>query len=756
MSETDARGNVTTYEVSDTTSRNEVVTDRLGNKTAYEYDASGRVTRVANTGVDDTAYGTVEYAYDMFDNLTAITRGDGMQYALGYNAFHNLESIGVQGAEDPLVQYAYKNGNGRLKEITYANGDKMTATYNSAGQLVAEKWFDTDGTSIARYKYVYDGDGNIVRTVDFGAGKEYTYIYEEGRVVRAAEYTVTVGENDIITARTLLHTLQYTYNREGDLVRKQFVTADGTEHTVSFEKAEDRTVAHFTAQGKDVVSHSKTDTFGRKTFDELQLGSGFLTRRFAYHDGVVTREHAENGKVKSAPTTQLVSEITFSDGRTIAYEYDAEERITKVTDSVDGVTEYTYDALGQLLTEKVNGDIVNRMTYDSYGNILSKNGVQYTYDEVWRDKLLSVGTESVSYDKQGNPVVYRGRNLEWEKGRQMKWYGANYYTYNANGIRTSKAVCTAQGYHSRHDYVLDGAKILRETWGGNTLLPLYDNEDAVCGIVYDGNAFYFQKNLQGDIIAITNHTGAVVARYSYDAWGVCKVKYDTSGCDIANINPFRYRGYYYDTETGLYYLQSRYYDPEIGRFINADEPTLVAIAQRSAEHGLYTYCHNEPVFNFDYTGFWVISIGISNSFIAGIGINCFVNLLLDSTGDYGIFIGTSLLFGFSVSPSRSYSVGWFWGFKKIKNYLNSVTVSFSVSYGTVVYSYYKYPLSNKKMVGIQISNDNSTFVRETAPIDGGLYFPLKKSLSKMLKNAGHNLFQLQKAIRKIKIQIRKG
>ena len=133
VSETDARGNVTTYEVSDTTSRNEVVTDRLGNKTAYEYDASGRVTRVANTGVDGTAYGTVEYAYDLFDNLTAITRGDGMQYDLAYNPFHNLESIGVQGAEKPLVSYTYKNGNGRLKEITYANGDKMTATYNSAG-----------------------------------------------------------------------------------------------------------------------------------------------------------------------------------------------------------------------------------------------------------------------------------------------------------------------------------------------------------------------------------------------------------------------------------------------------------------------------------------------------------------------------------------------------------------------------------------------------------------------------------------------
>ena len=93
--------------------------------------------------------------------------------------------------------------------------------------------------------------------------------------------------------------------------------------------------------------------------------------------------------------TQLVSRIVLSGGRTISYEYDEEERITKVVDSVDGVTEYTYDALGQLLTEKhkaVSEDAfvtVNEMTYDNYGNIVSKNGKTYTYDSTWKDLLIS-------------------------------------------------------------------------------------------------------------------------------------------------------------------------------------------------------------------------------------------------------------------------------------------------------------------------------------------------------------------------------
>ena len=104
-----------------------------------------------------------------------------------------------------------------------------------------------------------------------------------------------------------------------------------------------------------------------------------ISRQFVYHAGKVTDTHKDNAKVKSSATTQLVSQIILSDGRTLSYEYDAEERITKVTDSVDGTTTYTYDALGQLLEEKVNGKVVNSMEYDNNGNITKKNGKEYAY-----------------------------------------------------------------------------------------------------------------------------------------------------------------------------------------------------------------------------------------------------------------------------------------------------------------------------------------------------------------------------------------
>ena len=596
--ETDARGNDTAYTVNSLTSRNEEVVDRLGNKTAYEYDVSGRTTKVTSKKGDGTELANVSYAYDSFDNMTEIARGDGMKYALTYNAFHNLASIGVDGKADKLIRYDYKNGNGRLKQITYANGNTMKAVYNSIGQMVAEKWFETEALSadssavpMAYYKYVYDGSGNIVRSVDITGKREYNYEYEGGRIVRATE--AEVGFTDgIVTSKVIVNTIKYSYDAEGKMTKKVIEPSDGAAQVIYYENSGKNTVVKFSAGGRTVTSHSKTDSFGRKIFDELQLGTDFVSRQFAYHAGKVTDEHKENAKVKSSATTQLVSQIVLSGGRTLSYEYDAEERITKVTDSVDGVAEYVYDALGQLVSETVNGVVVNTMEYDNYGNITKKNGKVYGYDSVWKDLLVSYDGQSVAYDAQGNPVSYLGHNLTWEKGRQLKSFDGNTYTYNANGIRTSK---TVNGV--KHTYTLDGTKILRETWGENTLIPLYDNEDSVCGIDYNGEPYYFIRNLQGDVIAIVDRDSETVARYSYDAWGaVTKAETYTGltdGVDIAAVNPFRYRGYYYDSEIGMYYLQSRYYDAGVGRFINGDDAETVEFDTNVLLHNIYTYCKND-------------------------------------------------------------------------------------------------------------------------------------------------------------------
>ena len=251
------------------------------------------------------------------------------------------------------------------------------------------------------------------------------------------------------------------------------------------------------------------------------------------------------------------------------------------------------------------------MTYDNgdgkgnYGNILSKNGITYTYgDEHWKDLLTGYGDKTITYDTQGNPINYLGHTLTWEKGRQLKQFTKSDetvidYTYNANGIRTSKKINGVT-----HTYTLEGTKILHETWtkdGVNySIVPMYDNKDSVCGIQYNDEPYYFQKNLQGDIIAIVDKESNTVVQYSYDAWGVCTITEDNSGNNIAEVNSYRYRGYYFDVEIGMYYLQSRYYNPEIGKWINEDR--CVSTGQGILGYNMFAYCGNNPIVHLDKKG----------------------------------------------------------------------------------------------------------------------------------------------------------
>ena len=139
------------------------------------------------------------------------------------------------------------------------------------------------------------------------------------------------------------------------------------------------------------------------------------------------------------------------------------------------------------------------------------------------------------------------------------------------------------------------------------LFYYYDADGSVGSISYDYTRYAFRKNLQGDVIAILDTNGDVVARYAYDAWGKVLSVTDKDGNTItdanhvANINPIRYRGYYYDTETGWYYLNSRYYDPSVKRFINADD-RVGQIGAPDASYNLFAYCINNPVSHSDPTG----------------------------------------------------------------------------------------------------------------------------------------------------------
>ena len=250
----------------------------------------------------------------------------------------------------------------------------------------------------------------------------------------------------------------------------------------------------------------------------------------------------------------------------------------------------------------------------------------------------------------------------------------------------------------KHDYILDGTKILREGWNydeetktyKDILIPIYDNEESVCGIIYNGVPYYFQKNLQGDVIAITNEHGTVVGAYRYDAWGatagIITCTELTDGVEIANINPFRYRSYYFDQEIGKYYLQSRYYDPQLARFINADEPCCIDMFG-----SLFAYCNNSPIMRIDDEGY-----ASTYSGIVGFGIQVVISASVlyhqGFTGFEAIWFNKRNNFGNGFIPWCYWyyggSLGFTLDFKELlspklldnpKNLIKGIGLSFSCS-----------------------------------------------------------------------------
>ena len=334
--------------------------------------------------------------------------------------------------------------------------------------------------------------------------------------------------------------------------------------------------------------------------------------------------------IKEGTTTALVGTIT-ENGKETAYTYDGRGNILEIctkeldTGKVTDHMLYTYTGMNQVIREE---DAVRGRTftyaYDLGGNLLENkkyylvNGVEelrgtdtYTYSSGWKDQLTSFNGKAITYDAMGNPLSYMGMNLTWEKGRQLKTLKKSgtlsQYVYDNDGRRIQKTV----GDKVIRFY-LDGDKIIaQKEEGGERMDFLYDEKGTPFAFEYQGKMYFYQTSLQGDIIGIVDSEGSQVVVYRYDAWGEVLVSSDASGFGLAQINPLRYRGYYYDQETGLYYLQTRYYDPKVRRFLNADDASvLTKDPEQLTEKNLYAYCDDNPVMYRDDTGMFDIVSGI--------------------------------------------------------------------------------------------------------------------------------------------------
>ena len=231
--------------------------------------------------------------------------------------------------------------------------------------------------------------------------------------------------------------------------------------------------------------------------------------------------------------------------------------------------------------------------------------------------MTSYNGQSITYDEIGNPLTYRdGMTMTWT-GRQLRTLTQNgkqnTYKYDVDGLRLEK---TAGGVTTQYQYV-NGQLLGEKRSNGVILRYTYDALGVLSGIQYKNAAgvttnYIVRCTLSGDVDQIYDTKGSLLARYIYDTWGNTLSVTDASGkaitdpLHIANINPIRYRGYYYDAETGLYYLQSRYYDVVTKRFLNADE---LLGANAGAAYNLFAYCGNEPVNRMDSLGTYPIEVG---------------------------------------------------------------------------------------------------------------------------------------------------
>ena len=294
--------------------------------------------------------------------------------------------------------------------------------------------------------------------------------------------------------------------------------------------------------------------------------------------------------------------------------YDESGRLTEIRDSATvnrtdvtpvTIATYGYDRQGQLTTATVGGTSYI-YTYDTAGNIQSKKiggtTKSYTYgNSAWRDLLTAYDGHEISYDGCGNPTrYYDGSAFTWTQGRRLATATVGNtnisYAYDMAGVRSSKTVNGTE-----YKFTTLSGLVTRQTGGGKTIDFIYDDSNQPLAMKYNGTLYYYILNAQGDVVRIIDGSRNVVASYSYDPWG----KIISSSGALAEVNPLRYRGYYYDSETGFYYLQSRYYDPELGRFINADSyASTDATGLLSAN--MFAYCENDPVNKSDPTGEWFL------------------------------------------------------------------------------------------------------------------------------------------------------
>ncbi|MCM3005799.1 DNRLRE domain-containing protein [Priestia koreensis] len=599
LSQTDGNGNTYSYEHN---SKNEVisVTDPSDEvqKTRYTYDENGNL----NSILDKKAHSET-YRYDGQNKLTSEKDALGQQITYKYDNNGNLTD--KLSANGDLITFSYDNNLGTVKSASVNGLTKWSYTYDELNQLkTVYEGSSTGTTSNILKSFTYDNDGSVATVTDRGNLLEYTDLGKDQK----AQYKVGSG----------VTTLIYSLNSMDNIA--QVTRNNDSAPLVSFK----------------YESSGNLNAINYKNGSEI--GMTYLKGRL---DKYVLKKNS----------TQNLNTYTYS--------YDANNNITDINAN-NGTTNYTYNKLNELTKEILPDGTSISYTYDAVGNRISKDVIKsgstvttsYDYNE--NNQLILANGVIYKYDKNGNlqddgtnTYVFNAFN-QLEEVKDLQGKTVAQYTYDEDGKRISSR--TSKGIVK---YFYDGNKVLYETDGLNRILReyTYDKGGHISTMTTSGKTYYYLYNQHGDIIALTDEKGDVVASYTYDSWGNILSQ---SG-ELADVNPYRYAGYRYDNETGLYYLTARYYNSDLGRFISKD--TFHGFQNRPLSINKYAYAENNPVMNNDPDGDMAAAL-VGVYVIPGIG-----EVALLGTG--AVVVG-----------GIAWGVGSWLG-KKVRSYFNSQKITSS-------------------------------------------------------------------------------
>lgn len=398
--------------------------------------------------------------------------------------------------------------------------------------------------------------------------------------------------------------------------------------------------------GLPITIQTKLDLNNRLKSKNIVYNNQVLTKKYQYYDDFYTENNEEKQHMKLLPTSEL-----DIDGTETVYIYDEHSNVIRkeIINSLgkpELTIDYTYDELKRLSSETVSNVTIDESNptnpsrtetvvekfeyrYDQNGNIIEKKKYNhqtieyvdiYYYDIAIKDRLEKIRRTtnnqtqdifSLTYDTNTKfwPISFtdiKGQHtLQWQ-GTQLKSFGSYQYSYDEAGIRIKKS-----GAGTNVEYDLEGSKVVRSI-NHNEHKELnyhFDQHDQLVGFNYEGKEFIYQRNILGEIYGIIDLYGKQYVTYKYTAYGVpipeegtnLTTQEKTIATDLKRLNIYLYKGYIYDTETGLYYCQSRYYHPQIGRWLSIDS---IDYLNPGAIGGLnlYAYCGNNPVMYIDRDG----------------------------------------------------------------------------------------------------------------------------------------------------------